>query len=204
MSCALVIHNQPTSIAWLALAVHRSSPSTPVSSASQLTLTVTAALLCFTSKIRRGSSRRNLADHSCPTTQPTPRPERKCWSVRRFYRGARWNRTIGLSIIRETVTPYTTRHNARIYLPTRSFVIRRLALRTGVVYHRCMSRTNIDIDEDACRVVMLRYHLATKREAVNFALRTVAGEPLSLDKARGLRGSGWDGDLEEMRASRTT
>jgi Arc/MetJ family transcription regulator len=67
-----------------------------------------------------------------------------------------------------------------------------------------MSRTNIDIDEDACRVVMQRYHLATKREAVNFALRTVAGEALSLDRARGLRGSGWDGDLEEMRATRAT
>ena len=67
-----------------------------------------------------------------------------------------------------------------------------------------MSRTNIDIDEDACRVVMQRYHLATKREAVNFALRTLAGEPLSLDTARRLRGSGWDGDLEEMRASRAT
>ena len=67
-----------------------------------------------------------------------------------------------------------------------------------------MSRTNIDIDEDACRVVMQRYHLATKREAVNFALRTVAGEPLSLDTARRLRGSGWDGDLEEMRAGRAT
>jgi Arc/MetJ family transcription regulator len=67
-----------------------------------------------------------------------------------------------------------------------------------------MSRTNIDIDEDACRVVMQRYHLATKREAVNFALRTVAGESLSLDRARGLRGSGWDGELEEMRASRET
>ncbi len=65
-----------------------------------------------------------------------------------------------------------------------------------------MSRTNIDIDEDACRVVMQRYHLATKRDAVNFALRTVAAEPLSLDRARGLRGSGWEGDLEEMRAGR--
>jgi Arc/MetJ family transcription regulator len=67
-----------------------------------------------------------------------------------------------------------------------------------------MSRTNIDIDEDACRVVMQRYHLATKRDAVNFALRTVAGERLSLDKARRLRGSGWNGDLEEMRANRAT
>lgn len=70
------------------------------------------------------------------------------------------------------------------------------------VYCRCMSRTNIDIDEEACAVVMQRYHLATKREAVNLALQTLAGEPLSLDKARRLRGSGWDGDLEDMRASR--
>jgi Arc/MetJ family transcription regulator len=65
-----------------------------------------------------------------------------------------------------------------------------------------MSRTNIDIDEDACRAVMQRYQLPTKREAVNFALRSVAGEALSLDQAHGLRGSGWDGDLDEMRASR--
>ena len=65
-----------------------------------------------------------------------------------------------------------------------------------------MSRTNIDIDEDACRVVMERYQLSTKREAVNFALRTVAGEPLSLEKARSLRGSGWEGDLDEMRTTR--
>lgn len=50
---------------------------------------------------------------------------------------------------------------------------------------------------------MDRYRLATKRDAVNFALRVVAGEPLSLDKARRLRGSGWEGDLDQMRASRT-
>jgi len=33
-----------------------------------------------------------------------------------------------------------------------------------------MSRTNIDIDEEACQAVMDRYHLSTKRAAVNFAL----------------------------------
>ena len=65
-----------------------------------------------------------------------------------------------------------------------------------------MSRTNIDLDDDACRAVMERYRFATKREAVNFALRTVAAEPLSLDQARHLRGSGWEGDLDEIRASR--
>jgi len=66
-----------------------------------------------------------------------------------------------------------------------------------------MSRTNIDIDENLCQRVMDRYHLKTKREAVNLALRALAGEPLGADEARALRGSGWDGDLEEMRASRT-
>lgn len=66
-----------------------------------------------------------------------------------------------------------------------------------------MARTNIDIDEDACRAVMERYHLSTKRAAVNLALKTLAAEPLDLDAARQLRGSGWDGDLDEMRTSPT-
>jgi Arc/MetJ family transcription regulator len=65
-----------------------------------------------------------------------------------------------------------------------------------------MSRTNIDLDDEACRVVMDRYQLSTKREAVNFALRSAAAEPLGLDDARRLRGSGWEGDLDELRASR--
>src|SRR5579875_1993542 len=72
-----------------------------------------------------------------------------------------------------------------------------------LVYHTCMARTNIDVDDRACRVVMARYHLRTKREAVNFALRTLAAEPLSAEEARGLRGSGWEGNLDEMRAGRT-
>lgn len=70
------------------------------------------------------------------------------------------------------------------------------------VYARCMSRTNIDIDDELCQRVMDRYHLTTKREAVNLALHRLAGEPLGVDQARALRGSGWDGDLDEMRASR--
>ncbi len=65
-----------------------------------------------------------------------------------------------------------------------------------------MSRTNIDIDDDLCRIVMDRYQLGTKREAINLALRLVATEPLSLKDARKLRGSGWDGDIEEMRQGR--
>lgn len=70
------------------------------------------------------------------------------------------------------------------------------------MYRRCMARTNIDIDDELCQRVMDRFHLTTKRDAVNLALRRLAGEPLGLDEARALRGSGWDGDLDEMRASR--
>ena len=65
-----------------------------------------------------------------------------------------------------------------------------------------MSRTNIDIDDEACQAVMDRYGLRSKRDAVNLALQRLAAEPLDLDGARRLRGSGWDGDLDQMRASR--
>ena len=70
------------------------------------------------------------------------------------------------------------------------------------VYGLCMSRTNIDVDEEACLSVMRRYQLRTKRDAVNFALRTLAAEMLELDEARRMRGTGWEGDLDEMRRGR--
>ena len=72
------------------------------------------------------------------------------------------------------------------------------------MYVRCMSRTNVDIDDEACAVIMRRYHLTTKREAVNFALRALAAEPFGVDEARRLRGSGWEGDLNELRTGRST
>ena len=72
------------------------------------------------------------------------------------------------------------------------------------VYSWCMTRTNIDVDDDACRAVMQRYHLSTKREAVNLALRQLAAEVLPVADARALRGSGWEGDLGELRSSRVS
>ena len=71
-----------------------------------------------------------------------------------------------------------------------------------MVYDRCMSRTNVNIDDEACAEIMRRYRLATKREAINFALRTLAAEPLDVEEARRLRGSGWEGDLDKMRSGR--
>jgi Arc/MetJ family transcription regulator len=64
-----------------------------------------------------------------------------------------------------------------------------------------MARTNVDIDDEACAKVMRRYGFRTKREAINFALREVTYE-LTIEEARNLRGSGWEGDLDEMRAGR--
>ena len=66
-----------------------------------------------------------------------------------------------------------------------------------------MARITIDVDDDACRAVMQRYHLSTKRKAVNLALRLLAAEALPVDDARALRGSGWEGDLEALRSGRT-
>lgn len=70
------------------------------------------------------------------------------------------------------------------------------------MYHMCMTRTNIDLDDAACDTIMQRYHLATKKEAVNLALTTLAAEVLDVDSARRLRGSGWEGDLDELRTGR--
>ena len=66
-----------------------------------------------------------------------------------------------------------------------------------------MVRTNVDIDDRACAEVMRRYQLSTKREAINFALRTLAAEPASVNEARSMRGIGWEGDLDAMRSARS-
>ena len=65
-----------------------------------------------------------------------------------------------------------------------------------------MSRTNIDIDEKAVAAVMRRYGFGSRREAVNYALRALATEPLAVAAARKMRGSGWSGDLDVVRESR--
>jgi len=72
----------------------------------------------------------------------------------------------------------------------------------GLVYAMCMTRTNIELDDKACETVMTRFNLKTKREAVNLALRLLASDEMTFEEAKGMKGSGWVGDLNEMRASR--
>jgi Arc/MetJ family transcription regulator len=62
-----------------------------------------------------------------------------------------------------------------------------------------MSRTNIEIDEALVGWVMRHYHLPTKRAAVDYALRRLRVEPMSVDEILALEGTGWEGDLEAMR-----
>jgi Arc/MetJ family transcription regulator len=62
-----------------------------------------------------------------------------------------------------------------------------------------MSRTSVDIDDALLARVMRLYGLPTKRAAVDLALRRLDIEPLTRAEALAMRGSGWDGDLEELR-----
>ncbi len=60
---------------------------------------------------------------------------------------------------------------------------------TPSVYDWCMSRTNIDIDDEVLGVVMQRYGIHTKTEAVDLALRHLAGQPMTIDEALTMRGA---------------
>jgi Arc/MetJ family transcription regulator len=50
-------------------------------------------------------------------------------------------------------------------------------------------RTNIEIEDAYLQVVMDRYGLRTKTEAVDLALRSLAGQPMTRDEALAMRGA---------------
>ena len=50
-------------------------------------------------------------------------------------------------------------------------------------------RTNIEIEEEHLRAVMDRFGVATKTEAVDLALRHLAGQPMSRGEALAMRGT---------------
>lgn len=62
-----------------------------------------------------------------------------------------------------------------------------------------MTRTNIDLDDALVAEVMRRYGVATKREAVDLALRRLVGIPLDRDFLLSLEGLGWEGSLADIR-----
>jgi len=60
---------------------------------------------------------------------------------------------------------------------------------TNQVYRRSMSRTNFDIDDELVARVMQRYGLTTKKDAVDYALRSLAGQPLSTEEILAMQGA---------------
>lgn len=49
-------------------------------------------------------------------------------------------------------------------------------------------RTNIEIEDRYLQAIMDRYHLRTKTEAVDLALRHLAGQPMTREEALAMRG----------------
>lgn len=50
-------------------------------------------------------------------------------------------------------------------------------------------RTNIEIEDSYVRAIMDRYGVRTKTEAVDMALRHLAGQPMTRDEALAMRGA---------------
>lgn len=55
-------------------------------------------------------------------------------------------------------------------------------------------RTNIEIEDEYVNEIMNRYGIRTKTEAVDLALRQVAGQPMTRDQALAMRGARAIGD----------
>lgn len=51
------------------------------------------------------------------------------------------------------------------------------------------TRTNIEIEDTYVRAIMDRFGVHTKTEAVDLALRHLAGQPMSRDEAVAMRGA---------------
>ena len=67
------------------------------------------------------------------------------------------------------------------------------------MYDRCVSRirTNIEIEENYLRTVMDRYGIHTKTEAVDLALRHLAGQPMTRAEALSMHGANAIGEVPE-------
>lgn len=59
------------------------------------------------------------------------------------------------------------------------------------MYSTCMARTrtNIEIENDYVEVIIERFGVRTKTDAVDLALRHLAGDPMSREEALAMRGT---------------
>lgn len=65
-------------------------------------------------------------------------------------------------------------------------------------------RTNIELEDTYVRVIMDRFGVHTKTEAVNLALRHLAGDPMTREQALAMRGAHALAEVPEDRAPRGT
>lgn len=56
-------------------------------------------------------------------------------------------------------------------------------------------RTNIELEDDYLRTIMDRYGIRTKTEAVELALRHLAGQPMTREEALAMRGANAIGEV---------
>jgi Arc/MetJ family transcription regulator len=66
-----------------------------------------------------------------------------------------------------------------------------------MVYGLLVSRTNIDLNDSAVEIIMRRYGLRTKTEAVDYALRALAGQPLTREEILAMHGANGIGEIPE-------
>ena len=71
-------------------------------------------------------------------------------------------------------------------------------------YLGCMGRINIDINDDLITRAMHRFGLSTPDEAVDYALRRLVGPTLTGEQMVAMEGTGWDGDLDQLREDSVT
>lgn len=64
-----------------------------------------------------------------------------------------------------------------------------------------MSRTNIEIDDRLIETAMRVHGLKTKREAVDYALRRLVGNPMTREEMLAMQGTGWEGELDAVKGS---
>jgi Arc/MetJ family transcription regulator len=72
--------------------------------------------------------------------------------------------------------------------------MQREVVKNNDVYSTCMARTNLYINDELLELVIRRYKLRTKTEAVDMALRHLAGKPMTTTEALAMRGARAIGD----------
>ncbi len=56
-------------------------------------------------------------------------------------------------------------------------------------------RTNIELEETYLEIIMRRYRVTTKTEAVDLALRHLAGQPMTREEALAMHGANLIGEI---------